>query len=134
MERLRLMFCHGPIIGIVLAIVVGIVIVAWAGNPWLRALVLVGIPLQMLNECNLHRFIFHLPPPRRQWQFGILCRAHYGHHDFPTNRYLFFAPDFVAFPVLAFNFTLVWSVLMLLGAGWAFAGTGAIVMVGAARA
>lgn len=130
MERLRLMLRHTSIIGIALAVVAGVVIVALSGQPWLWALVLVGIPLQMLNEYNLHRFIFHLPPPRRQWQFDILYRAHYGHHDFPTNRELFFAPDFVVFPVLVFSFALAWTVLTLLGAGWAFAGTAAIVMVG----
>lgn len=130
MERLRLMFRHTSIIGIALAIVVGIVILALSGPAWVWALVVVGIPLQMLNEYNLHRFIFHWPPPEKQWQFDILYRAHYGHHDFPTNRELFFAPDFVVFPVLVFNFTLVWTVLTLLGAPWALAGTAAIVMVG----
>jgi hypothetical protein len=130
MDRLRLMFRHTSIIGIALSVVAGVVIVALWGQPWLWALVLVGVPLQMLNEYNLHRFIFHLPPPRRQWQFDILYRAHYGHHDFPTNRELFFAPDFVVFPVLVFNFTLVWSVLTVLGADWAAGGTAAIVMVG----
>lgn len=130
MERLRLMFRHTSIIGIALAVAVGIVIVAMSGHPWLWALVLVGIPLQMLNEYNLHRFIFHLPPPKRQWQFDLLYRAHYGHHDFPTNRALFFAPDFVVFPVLVFNFMLIWTVLTVFGASWAFAGTAAIVMIG----
>lgn len=130
MERLRLMFRHTSIIGIALAIAAGIVIVALSDPPWVWALAIVGIPLQMLNEYNLHRFIFHWPPPKRQWQFDILYRAHYGHHDFPTNRELFFAPDFVVFPVLVFNFTLVWTVLSLLGADWALGGTAAIVMVG----
>ncbi len=130
MERLQLMFRHRSIIGIALAVVVGIVVVAQAGQPWLWVLVLLGIPAQMLNEYNLHRFIFHLPPPERQWQFDILYRAHYGHHDFPTNRELFFAPDFVVFPVLALNFTLVWVVLTLIGAHWALAGAAAIVAVG----
>lgn len=130
MERLHLMFRHRSILGVAAAIVLGCLIVAMAGLPWLWALALLGIPAQMLNEYNLHRFIFHLPPPKRQWQFDILYRAHYGHHDFPTNRELFFAPDFVVFPVLAVNFALVWGVLALLGAGWALPGAAAVVMVG----
>lgn len=130
MERLHLMFRHRSIIGIALAVVAGAVIVAKAGQPWLWALVVLGIPAQMLNEYNLHRFIFHLRPPERQWQFDILYRAHYGHHDFPTNRELFFAPDFVVFPVLILNFTLVWLLLTLVGAGWALAGAAAVVAVG----
>lgn len=124
------MFSHRSIVGIALAIVAGAAVVATSGQPWLGALVLLGIPLQMLNEYNLHRFIFHFPPPQRQWQFDLLYRAHYGHHDFPTNRELFFAPDFVVFPVLVFNFSLVWGVLTLLGANWAFPGAAAIVAVG----
>ena len=64
MERLRLMFRHGPIVGIALVIVAGVLVVALDGRGWLWALVPLGIPAQMLNEYNLHRFIFHLPPPR----------------------------------------------------------------------
>ena len=130
MERLRLMFRHGPIIGIALVIVSGALVVALDGRGWLWALALLGVPAQMLNEYNLHRFIFHLPPPRRQWQFDLLYRAHYGHHDFPTNTDLFFVPGFVVLPVLLLNTTLVWAVLSLFGASWAIPGTAAIVAVG----
>ena len=130
MERLRLMFRHGPIIGIALVIVSGALVVALDGRGWLWALALLGVPAQMLNEYNLHRFIFHLPPPRRQWQFDLLYRAHYGHHDFPTNTDLFFVPGFVVLPVLLLNTTIVWAVLTLAGAGWAIPGTAAIVAVG----
>ncbi len=130
MERLRLMFSHRSIVGIAVAIAVGIALVWQAGQPWLWALALLGIPAQMMNEYNLHRFVFHLRPPDRQWQFDLLYRAHYGHHDFPTNKELFFAPDFVVFPVLAVNFVLVWGLLMLFGTDWAAPGAAAIVMLG----
>lgn len=128
--RLQLMFSHRSIVGIALAVVVGVVVVARAGTPWLWSLVLIGIPAQMLNEYNLHRFVFHLSPPGRQWLFDILYRAHYGHHDFPTNHALFFTPDFVVFPVLALNFTLVWAILSVIGLDLALAGAAAIVAVG----
>ncbi len=130
MERLRLMVRQRSIIGIALVVVAGVVIVSQAGDPWLWALALLGVPAQMLNEYNLHRFIFHLPPPKRQWQFDLLYRAHYGHHDFPTNTALFFAPGFVVFPVLVLNFMLVWTVITLTGTDHAFAGAAAIVAVG----
>ena len=130
MERLRLMFRHGPIIGIALVIVSGALVVALDGRGWLWALALLGVPAQMLNEYNLHRFIFHLPPPRRQWQFDLLYRAHYGHHDFPTNTDLFFVPGFVVLPVLLLNTMIVWAVLSLFGASWAIPGTAAMVAVG----
>ncbi|MCB2128682.1 MAG: sterol desaturase family protein [Rhodobacteraceae bacterium] len=130
MQRLRLMLGHHTILGIAAGVCIGLGIVANAGLPWLWLLTLLGVPAQMLNEYNLHRFIFHLSPPQRQWQFDLLYRAHYGHHDFPTNRTLFFAPDFVVFPVLVINFTAIWALLALFGADWAFAGAAAIVLIG----
>jgi len=130
MDRLRLLSRHVTIWGMIAAVAIGCVIVARAGLPWLWALAALGVPAQMLNEYNLHRFIFHLKPPRAQLAFDLLYRAHYGHHDFPTNRELIFAPDFVVFPVLAINFTLVWGVLTLFGAPWALQGAAAVVMVG----
>ena len=132
MDRLRLLLRHVTIWGMIAAITVGCIIVARAGQPWLWALVLLGVPAQMLNEYNLHRHIFHLQPPRAQWAFDLLYRAHYGHHDFPTNRELIFAPDFVVFPVLVINFTLVWVILTLLGVPWAIAGASAVVLIGGA--
>ena len=107
----------------------GVRLTSWL---WLWALALLGIPAQMMNEYNLHRHIFHLPPPERQWQFDLLYRAHYGHHDFPTNKELIFAPDFVVFPVLVVNFSVVWGVLALFGVTWAFQGAAAIVLIGGA--
>lgn len=130
MERLKLLLAHKTILGMLLAVAVGLWLVAQAGMPWLWGLALLGIPAQMLNEYNLHRFIFHLPPPARQWQFDLLYRAHYGHHDFPTNKELIFAPDFVVFPVLVINFAFVWGLLTLLGAAWALEGAAAVVLVG----
>jgi len=132
MERLWLMLRHHTIIGIILAVAAGVVIVAQSGMPWLWALAVLGIPAQMMNEYNLHRYIFHLPPPDRQWQFNLLYRAHYGHHDFPTNKELIFAPDFVVFPVLVVNFSVLWALLSLFGVAWAFQGAAAIVLVGGA--
>lgn len=130
MDRLRLMLSHRSILAILAGVAVGVFIVGQSGLPWLWLLVFLGIPAQMLNEYNLHRYIFHLPPPRRQWQFDLLYRAHYGHHDFPTNRDLIFAPEFVVFPVLALNFTAVWAILTLCGAPWALPATAAIVLIG----
>jgi hypothetical protein len=118
------------IIAIALVVVAGAAVVAEAGEPGLWALVLLGVPAQMLNEYTLHRFIFHLPPPRRQRQFDLLYRAHYGHHDFPTNTALFFAPGFVVLPVLVANFTLVRALMGLIGVDQALAAAAAIVAVG----
>ncbi|MFN6978969.1 MAG: sterol desaturase family protein, partial [Gemmobacter sp.] len=130
MSRLRLMAAHPPILVILATVLGGALVVASAGQPWLWALALLGVPAQMMNEYLLHRFVFHLPPPRAQWAFDLLYRAHYGHHDFPTNPHLFFAPGFVVLPVLAGNLLAVWGALALLGLPWAVQGAAAVVAVG----
>lgn len=129
MARLRIMFSHLSVVLMALAAAVGIVVLASAPW-WVWLLVPLGIGAQMLNEYNLHRYVFHLPPPKRQWAFDLLYQAHYGHHDFPTNHGLFFVPVWVALPVLAFNFGLVWGVAAIIGLPFAFEIATAIVVVG----
>ncbi|MEO9862457.1 MAG: sterol desaturase family protein [Yoonia sp.] len=129
MARLKIMFSHLSVVLMALAAAVGIVVLA--GAPWwIWLLVPLGIGAQMLNEYNLHRYVFHLPPPKRQWAFDLLYQAHYGHHDIPTNHGLFFVPVWVALPVLAFNFGLVWGVAAIIGLPFAFEIAVAIVVVG----
>lgn len=130
MTRLKIMFSHAAVI--VMAVACGAAIFALlAFAPlWVWALVPLGIGAQMLNEYNLHRFIFHLPPPRKQWAFDLLYVAHYGHHDFPTNTKLFFVPIWVAVPMLVFNSLAIWGALALLGVPHAIWIAVAIVPVG----
>ena len=115
MERVRLMAGHGAVRAMLLALAAGAVTLIGWGPVWAWALVPLGVGAQMLNEYALHRFVFHLPPPRAQWAFDLLYRAHYGHHDFPTNRHLFFVPIWVALPVLAVNFLVLWGICAALG-------------------
>ena len=130
MTRLKLMFSHTGVATMAVAALVGIVVLAAQAPWWVWLLIPLGFAAQMLNEYNLHRFIFHLPPPKRQWAFDLLYQAHYGHHDFPTNHGLFFVPVWVAIPVLAFNFILVWLIATLLGLPAAINISVAIVLVG----
>lgn len=130
MTRLRLLFSHMSIPPMVIAFVVGLGILASGAPIWAWALVLLGIPLQMLNEYNLHRYIFHLKPPRQQWAFDLLYQAHYGHHDFPTNKKLFFAPVWVALPILVVNFVIAYGIAMLIVPAAALYVAAAIVLVG----
>ncbi|OAN79392.1 fatty acid hydroxylase [Sulfitobacter sp. EhC04] len=115
MQRVKIMASHLSLVVMALAFVLGVAALAIAGPGWVWALVPLGIGAQLLNEYNLHRFVFHLKPPRRQWAFDLLYRAHYGHHDFPTNSGLFFVPVWVALPMLAGNFLLVWGITALMG-------------------
>lgn len=130
MKRLRIMFGHPSVALMALVCAVAFTALALAGPGWVWLLVPLGVAAQMLNEYNLHRYVFHLPPPRRQWAFNLLYQAHYGHHDFPTNHGLFFVPVWVALPMLGFNFFAFWGVLALVGVSQAFWVAVAIVPAG----
>lgn len=115
MQRLGIMFRHPSVV--LMALACGLAFLALLRAPtWVWFLVPLGVLAQLLNEYNLHRYVFHLKPPRRQWAFDLLYQAHYGHHDFPTNHRLFFVPIWVALPMLLGNFALLWAVLAWLGA------------------
>lgn len=117
MIRLNLMLRH-PSIMVMVAVCMGsLIAMAMAAPFWAWLLVPMGIGAQMLNEYNLHRFIFHLPPPRQQWAFDLLYQAHYGHHDFPTNHGLFFVPIWVALPMLVVNLAIAWAIGALIAPG-----------------
>jgi len=130
MMRLRIMFSHAAVIVMAAACTSGLIVLAVYGPLWVWALVPLGVVAQMVNEYNLHRFVFHLPPPRRQWAFDLLYVAHYGHHDFPTNTKLFFVPIWVALPMLLVNGLALWGILALFGVSQALWVAIAIVPVG----
>ncbi len=129
-SRLRIMFSHAAVPVMAACCAGSVLILALSGPLWVWILVPLGIAAQMLNEYNLHRFVFHLRPPRCQWQFDLLYRAHYGHHDFPVNHALFFVPVWVAVPMLLGNFGLLWGLLAAFGVETAFWIALAIVPIG----
>lgn len=128
--RLRLMLRHKSIMPMILAFTVGVFVLAVSAPWWIWLVALLGIPLQMLNEYSLHRHIFHLSPPKTQWKFDILYQAHYGHHEFPSNVPLFFAPAWVTLPILVINCTLVWAIASFVLPAHAVSIAVALVMVG----
>ncbi len=111
MERLKLMYSHISVQVMTLAVLTGATITVFTGPAWVWFLVPFGVLGQMLNEYSIHRFLFHWPAPSKQWQFDLLYQVHYGHHDFPTNKELFFVPVWFAIPMLCFNFLALWVVL-----------------------
>ena len=130
MTRLKIMFAHPSVTLMAVACGGALASLVVAGPGWVWLLVPLGVLAQLLNEYNLHRHVFHLRPPQRQWAFDLLYRAHYGHHDFPTNHGLFFVPVWVALPMLVGNFALLWGVMVLLGVGQALWIAVAVVPVG----
>ncbi len=130
MTRLKLMFSHLSLQCLAVFFFIGLMVCISNGPWWIWAIMPLGIGAQMLNEYSLHRFVFHLPPPNKQWQFDLLYQAHYGHHDFPTNHALFFVPIWVALPMLVINFCIVFLVMAVIAPSYAFVLASAIVLVG----
>ena len=130
MTRLKLMFSHLSLQCLAVFFFIGLMVCISNGPWWIWAIMPLGIGAQMLNEYSLHRFVFHLPPPNKQWQFDLLYQAHYGHHDFPTNHALFFVPIWVALPMLVINFSIVFLVMAVIAPSYAFVLACAIVLVG----
>lgn len=130
MKRLRIMFSHDGVVAMAGLWLFGVIWLVTHGTALAWALVPVGVLLQMLNEYNIHRHVFHLKPPRNQALFNLLYRVHYGHHDFPTAEKLLFVPIWFALPMAAVNFALAVTVLALLGVANVLTLAVAIVLVG----
>ena len=113
--RFALLWKHLAIRVIVIAIVLTAAFLATRWQPVYWLLIPAGILGQMLSEYLIHRFIFHLPPPRRQFWFNVLYLCHYGHHDFPTKPGLFFVPIWFALPMLLTGLAVYTLVFWLLG-------------------
>ena len=128
--RFALLYSHASI-----WIMTGVLIaaIAFITPHWtilLTVLIIAGIGGQMLTEYNIHRFIFHLPPPQNQTAFNLLYLCHYGHHDFPTNPKLFFVPIWFMLPVLIGGFLIYWAIFATLGFSDALPMAVAFVFVG----
>lgn len=130
MQRLRLLLSHNSIPPMLVALCLGVLTLVISAPWWVYLFIPFGIIAQMINEYALHRFVFHLPAPKQQWAFDLIYRAHYGHHDFPTNTRLFFAPIWVSLPILCVNFFGLWGILGLLGVAMAAQIAAAVVLVG----
>lgn len=128
--RLGLLYSHASIWVMTVILFAALVFCITTWKPIFLPLMLAGIAGQMTTEYNIHRYIFHLPPPKRQWAFNLLYLCHYGHHDFPTNPKLFFVPIWFMLPVLIAGFLIYWGIFAAFGLTAAFEMAVAFVFVG----
>ena len=128
--RLKILFSHDGVIALAVLFLAGLCVLSVWGTWQAWVLIPLGIGAQYLNEYNIHRHLFHVRPPRRQWAFNLLYLCHYGHHDFPQAERLYFVPIWFAVPVAALNFTVVWAISTLLGFQDGLLYATAIVLVG----
>jgi hypothetical protein len=97
-------------------------------EPATVGLLALGWALYLLEEHLIHRFIFHLPAPRKQFWFDLLYRLHYGHHDQDRHRDLLFTPLWFSLPATLATIGIVWlflpltdaSIVVLAGSGCAY--------------
>ncbi|MCP1198637.1 sterol desaturase family protein [Notoacmeibacter sp. MSK16QG-6] len=129
-KRIRLLLSHHGVIAMLVLLGIGIGIVATHFTWTLLAVIPFGVAAQITNEYLIHRFVFHLPPPRSQFWFDVLYEAHYGHHDFPSAERLLFVPVWFAVPMAFINLGVFWGIMALLGVPSPFVHAAALVLVG----
>ncbi|PTX64533.1 fatty acid hydroxylase family protein [Melghirimyces profundicolus] len=91
------------------------------GGVWLA--ILAGMVGYACSEYLIHRFFFHLKPPKNPWLLKLLKRLHYDHHVDPQNRKLLFLPIWYSFPLIALTSAgvyaltgnLLWTVAFAVG-------------------
>jgi len=130
MDRLKLMFSHKCVQILFGLWIIGWGVVIYSSAYHLLWLVPLGMASQMMNEYSLHRYIFHLSAPKSQFWFDVLYQAHYGHHDFPNNKPLFFVPIWIALPIAIFSFSFAYMVLAVFGLKMPLAGASAFTLIG----
>ncbi|WP_019420828.1 sterol desaturase family protein [Paenibacillus sp. OSY-SE] len=69
------------------------------GATWLA--IVAGMIAYALSEYAIHRYLFHLKPPRNTFLRNMLRRLHYDHHVHPNNLKLLFLPVWYSFPLIA---------------------------------
>ncbi|GGA54299.1 fatty acid hydroxylase [Kroppenstedtia guangzhouensis] len=65
---------------------------------WLA--IVVGMGSYSASEYLIHRFLFHLKPPRNPFFLKLLKRLHYDHHMDPNNLKLLFLPVWYSLPLI----------------------------------
>ncbi len=60
-----------------------------------------GMVIYAASEYLIHRFLFHLKPPRNPILLQLLKRLHYDHHVDPNDLHLLFLPIWYSLPLIA---------------------------------
>ncbi|SMO53076.1 sterol desaturase family protein [Melghirimyces algeriensis] len=77
---------------------------------WVWLSILAGMVGYACNEYLIHRFFFHLKPPKNPYLLKLLKRLHYDHHVDPQNLKLLFLPVWYSFPIIFILSFLAYSV------------------------
>ncbi|NDI33565.1 fatty acid hydroxylase [Chengkuizengella sediminis] len=67
------------------------------GKLWIA--MFLGIVGYAVTEYLIHRFLFHMKPPRKNFLLNLMKRIHYHHHAHPNDLNLLFLPVWYSFPI-----------------------------------
>ena len=87
-----------------------------------------GLIIFSFSEYLIHRFLFHLPPPKNAFGRKLLKRLHYDHHAHPNELHLLFLPVWYSLPNLSFFAALTYLLTQSV-VSTAAAASGLIVML-----
>lgn len=81
-----------------------------AEQPLLLALAAGGALLFFTTEYTTHRFVFHMPPPKRPFALKMLKALHYDHHEDPNDLHHLFLPIWYGLSNFGILFLIVWGI------------------------
>jgi sterol desaturase/sphingolipid hydroxylase (fatty acid hydroxylase superfamily) len=84
-------------------------LIRWDGTKSSIALA-AGMIVYAAGEYVIHRFLFHIKPPRSPILLKLLKRLHYDHHVDPANLHLLFLPVWYSLPMIALSGAIAYLV------------------------
>ncbi|MBB2481937.1 sterol desaturase family protein [Bacillus sp. APMAM] len=80
-------------------VLIGIIFIARSFDEWATWLaIVIGMAVYAFAEYLIHRFIFHMKPPKSTLMLKFIKRIHYDHHVDPRNLKLLFLPVWYSLP------------------------------------
>jgi 4-hydroxysphinganine ceramide fatty acyl 2-hydroxylase len=70
----------------------------------------IGMLVYAVSEYTIHRFLFHMKPPRNPVLLRLLKRLHYDHHVDPDELTLLFLPVWYSLPLIAASSLVVYAI------------------------
>lgn len=109
-NHLKVFFSHFDIACISLLWVIAVsLLIPDLDRPEIWLAIVVGMASYSASEYLIHRFFFHLKPPRNPLFLKMLKRLHYDHHMDPNNLKLLFLPIWYSLPLIGIAYGLTAS-------------------------
>ncbi|WZY00472.1 sterol desaturase family protein [Bacillus sp. FSL W7-1360] len=103
-------FSHKDVLIMNVLFMIGFIWTWFTFNQWTTwVAVVAGMATYALSEYSIHRFLFHMKPPKNLTMLKLIKRLHYDHHVTPNDLKLLFLPVWYSLPLIsiAFGFVLL---------------------------